>query len=77
MMLDKVGDVAQDVQVQLDERVKQFSRWMKPYANRVGKLSGDFRPYAEQALEVARKHPGKTVAGALAFGYLLARLTRR
>jgi hypothetical protein len=50
---------------------------MKPYGKQMAKLSKDLRPYGEQALDVARKHPGKAMAGAVALGCLLARLRRR
>jgi hypothetical protein len=75
--MERLGGVAHDVQDQLDAQISQFSRWMKPYRKQVSRLSHDLRPYGEQALDFARKNPGKTVAGALALGYLLARLGRR
>ena len=75
--LQKFGGVAHGVQGQLDDQIKQLSRLMKPYAKKMGRLSKDLRPYGEQALAMARRHPGKTAAGALVVGYLLARLGRR
>jgi hypothetical protein len=74
--LQRLGDVAQGVQGQLDDQIDQLARWMKPYRKQMARLSKDLRPYGEQALDVARKHPGKTMAGAVVLGYLLARLRR-
>jgi hypothetical protein len=75
--LERFGGVAHNFQGQFDDQLKQLSKWMKPYAKKMGRLSDDLRPYGEQALGMARKHPGKTAAGALVLGYLLARLGRR
>lgn len=81
MTFDKIGDVAHTVQGQIDDQLKQVTRWMKPYSKKASKkmvrLSHDLRPYGEQCIDAARKHPGKTLFGAVAIGYLLARLTRR
>jgi hypothetical protein len=76
MTFEKLGDVAHGVQDQLDDQIKQLTRWMKPYSKKMGKLSTELRPYGAQALDVARKHPGKTVLGAVLFGYLLSRFSR-
>jgi hypothetical protein len=65
------------VQEQLNDQIKQVSRLMKPYSKRIGRFSNELRPYGAQALDFARKHPGKAVAGALLFGYLFARFSRR
>ncbi len=75
--MDRLGDMAHGVQDGLDQQIKQVSRWMKPYTKSMSKVTDDLRPYARQAMDVARKHPGKTFAGALLFGYLFARFTRR
>ena len=75
--LVKFSDMAHDVQGQLDDQLEQLSRWLKPYRKQIDRLSKDLLPYGKQALEMARKHPGKTVAGALVVGFLLARLGRR
>jgi hypothetical protein len=77
MTFDRLGEVAHDVQGQFDDQVKQLARWMKPYRKQLGRLSSDLRPWGEQAVAFARKHPGKAVGGALVLGWLLARLGRR
>jgi hypothetical protein len=77
MTFDRLQEVAHGVQGQFDDQVKHLARWMKPYRKELVKLSSDLRPYGEQAIELARKHPGKAVGGALVLGYLLARLGRR
>jgi hypothetical protein len=77
MTFDRVGEVAHGVQAQFDDQVKQLARWMKPHRKQLGRLANDLRPFGEQALSLARKHPGKAVGGALVIGYLLARLGRR
>lgn len=77
MTFEKFGDVAHTVQGQIDDQLKQVTRWMKPYSKKMVRLSHDLRPYGDQAIDVARKHPGKTLFGAVAVGYLLARLTNR
>ena len=74
--LERLGGMAQDVQGQFDAQLHQLSHWMKPYSKQMAKFSKDLRPYGDRALDMARKHPGKTVAGALVLGYLLARFRR-
>jgi hypothetical protein len=71
--MQKFSHAANDVQGQLDEQMKQLTRWMKP---RMRRLSKDLRPYGERAFEMAKRNPGKTVIGALVVGFLLARFGR-
>ncbi len=75
--LQRFGDVTHDLQDQFGDQLHRLSKWMKPYARQMGRLSNDLRPYGEKGLSLARKHPGKALAGALTLGYLLARLGRR
>jgi hypothetical protein len=75
--LEKFGDMADGFQDQMNHQLEQLSRWAKPYARRLNRFSDDMRPYGRQAVDYARKNPGKTAVGALLFGYLLARFTRR
>jgi hypothetical protein len=77
MTFDKVGDVAQSARDEMDHQIKMLSRAMKPYAKKLNKLSGDLRPYGERFLDMVGKHPGKSLAGAVFFGWLLSRFGRR
>ena len=73
MTFEKFGDVAQSVQGQLDDQLKQVTRWMKPYSKKMVRLSHDLRPYGgsghrcraqASGQDAVRRRCGRIPAGA-------------